>query len=274
MQIMAQQNHQLAKLITALGENSFFAELLDYFNQLCPVEHLSVFIFNHQLVPQLAGSCSLAGDSLAQKIGQLYTRKSFYLQDPNSAQVQNAPSQTQDISVMRMRASDIRQAEYKATIYDQFNLIDRLSFLSQFNNHWYIVNLYREVENGEFSSEEMQLLQQYAEFIVAISCKHFTLLPPSVWKAPSLPEPEMLQTLLQQLDAGLSQREIEVCSYGLLGITSDGIALTLGVQPNTVATLRKRAFGKLNISSMTQLYGLCLGQIIEQKYLYSDSSGN
>jgi len=44
-------------------------------------------------------------------------------------------------------------------------------------------------------------------------------------------------------------------------MTGEGIGLDIGVQPATVATLRKRAYAKLNISTLNELFALCLGQV-------------
>ena len=54
----------------------------------------------------------------------------------------------------------------------------------------------------------------------------------------------------------LSPREIEVCVRIMLGITSEGIGIDLGISRNTVLTYRKRAYARLNISSQNQLFRL------------------
>lgn len=56
----------------------------------------------------------------------------------------------------------------------------------------------------------------------------------------------------------LSPREVEVCIRIMLGITSEGIGIDLGISRNTVLTYRKRAYARLNISSQNQLFRLVM----------------
>jgi len=56
----------------------------------------------------------------------------------------------------------------------------------------------------------------------------------------------------------LSPREIEVCIRIMLGVTSEGIGIDLGISRNTVLTYRKRAYARLNISSQNQLFRLLM----------------
>ena len=59
----------------------------------------------------------------------------------------------------------------------------------------------------------------------------------------------------------LSRREAEACARALIGVTNLGIALDLGVKESTVATLRRRAYRKLGISSLQELFLLCLRRL-------------
>lgn len=56
----------------------------------------------------------------------------------------------------------------------------------------------------------------------------------------------------------LSPREVEVCIRIMLGVTSEGIGIDLGISRNTVLTYRKRAYARLNISSQNQLFRLLM----------------
>lgn len=261
----SQVNESLLCLIDSLGEEKFSQRLLNYINTACHVDHVSIFISDHQLIPRLVSSRSLDGKSLARRAGQVYTTKLFYQHDPNAIHVIDSHEEGDTVSMSRMRAADIPDLEYKTAIYDRFKLIDRVSLLTQLEQHWFAINVYRDRVAAEFSSTDLDSLGRLSKTVITVVKKHFTLLPSSVWKAPSLPDHETLLHLIQGLDGQLSQREMEVCSYALLGVTNEGIALRLDVQMNTIATLRKRAFAKLNISSINQLYGLCLAKVIELK---------
>ena len=55
----------------------------------------------------------------------------------------------------------------------------------------------------------------------------------------------------------LSLRERAVCLGMLAGQKAEEIAAQIGVAPSTVVTYRKRAYGKLGISSRASLFALC-----------------
>lgn len=69
---------------------------------------------------------------------------------------------------------------------------------------------------------------------------------------------EAAAALVARLPVRLSAREHEVCALTLAGHTREGIGLRLGIAASSVATLRKRAFLKLQIHSAGELFALCL----------------
>ena len=52
---------------------------------------------------------------------------------------------------------------------------------------------------------------------------------------------------------GLPRRELEVCARILYGISSEGIALELGISEQTVITYRKRTYERLGIATSREL---------------------
>ncbi|HEV2678393.1 MAG TPA: LuxR C-terminal-related transcriptional regulator [Aliidongia sp.] len=58
------------------------------------------------------------------------------------------------------------------------------------------------------------------------------------------------------LDCGLTARELDVCVRSLLGMTAEGTALELDIKKSSVITYRKRAYGRLGISSQSELFRL------------------
>jgi DNA-binding CsgD family transcriptional regulator len=72
------------------------------------------------------------------------------------------------------------------------------------------------------------------------------------------PSNVQLEQMVAGLDGGLSPREVQVCARALRGMTREGIGLDLGVKTSTVNTLSQRAYRKLNISSLNELFALCL----------------
>ena len=75
---------------------------------------------------------------------------------------------------------------------------------------------------------------------------------------------EWLENLVTDLGYGLTPREIEVCARALSEMTHAGIALDLGIKPTTVVTLVQRAYARVNISTLNELFGLCLASLSQQ----------
>jgi len=69
---------------------------------------------------------------------------------------------------------------------------------------------------------------------------------------------EALMARLRMVAPGIPTREAEVCTSIMLGMTSEAIALKLGISVNTVLTYRKRAYNRLNISCQNELMRLIL----------------
>ena len=56
--------------------------------------------------------------------------------------------------------------------------------------------------------------------------------------------------------SGLTQRELEVCAMIVTGHRAEAIGSLLGISAHTVATHRKNAYAKLEISGQSELFGI------------------
>jgi DNA-binding CsgD family transcriptional regulator len=61
-------------------------------------------------------------------------------------------------------------------------------------------------------------------------------------------------------DHPLSQREASVCARVVMGYTNEAASLDLGLSFHSVATYRRRAYGKLGITSQSELFALLLSR--------------
>ncbi len=249
----------VSELIEQLDAPEFTGTLLEFVHRQLVVDHLSVFLFDPQLVPRLIAAQSRGGEPLALRAGRAYEKSLFYRHDPNTELVRSQGSGDHTALVIRLRAADVSDALYRREIYQNFGLIDRLSILARDGARWWIINFYRDLVSGEFSTADIDRFSALPRLLKALLFRHFALLPPQGWQAATLPEAGTLEGILQRLGGSLSARESQVCARALLGMTNTGIGLDLGVKTSTVETLRKRAFAKLQISSLNELFALCLG---------------
>jgi DNA-binding CsgD family transcriptional regulator len=247
----------LRALIHALGNPDFPKELLHAAQALVDVRHLAILAFDDQLVAHVVATESIGRTAVAKAAGQIYERSLFHRYDPNVKVIQGDTGGDEPL-LLRLRAREIRDDEYRAKIFAQFNLVDRLSILEHSSGHWHAINFYREKSSGEFDAADLAVVKDAAIVIAALVARHFMLSPPAPGQTARRPSVEVFEALVGKLDARLTTRQIQVCARALMGMTNVAVGLSLGIQVPTVATLRKRAYATLNISSLNELFALCL----------------
>jgi DNA-binding CsgD family transcriptional regulator len=222
-------------------------------------DHLSFFRLGPGTPPALVGAESRIG-RVAADAGRRYVQSLYYRFDPNTRRVETGDGSTDGPLVTRLHAADIPDASYRSEIYERFGLEDRLSILGHAGPVWHIVSLYRDRATGRFSPAEEAALASRAPLVSQLAARQIASRATADWVAPTLPPVTHLEAMVRALGAGLSERETQVCARALLGKTGEGIALDLDVKETTVATLRKRAYGKLAISTLNELFALCLSR--------------
>jgi len=256
-------SRRLPDLIRSLGHPSFADAWLATVNAVIPADHVSLFSFDASLRPKLLGGAARSGPVIAIELGKIYVRH-YYLWDPNLKAMRKAGESPQSPMFLHLRARDIEDASYRSRIYRKHNLIERISWLGRAEMTWFIANIYRENKSGGFSASELEALEQATDILCAAVERHISLVSPAALEPGSNPPVEWLEKLVFDLGHGLTPREVQVCARALSGMTRAGIALDLGVKPTTVVTLVQRAYARINISTLNELFGLCLGSLSQQ----------
>lgn len=249
----------LRGLIRLLGSPDFPKQLLVELQALLDVRHLAIIAFDDQLVAHMAAAESLGRAAVAKAAGKIYERSLFYRYDPN-VRVIRSDTESDEPLLLRLRAREITDDEYRTEIFERFKLVDRLSVLDHGSGHWHAINFYRESHSGEFDAADIATFKNAAGVIAALVVKHFAMAPPAMQRTTRKPSVDMFEALVGGLDERLTSRQIQVCARALMGMTNVAVGLSLGIQVPTVATLRKRAYATLNISSLNELFALCLAQ--------------
>jgi DNA-binding CsgD family transcriptional regulator len=216
------------------------------------VDHFSVFFQPHRRPPVIlaAGSRDRAGVSSA--LARMYAAR-FCRWDSVANDMQGSPAMDQ-VVVYNRRASDVRNTSYRHECYDKPGINERLTVCSAERGTWRALHLYRNQRSPAFSDADME------EALRAAACI-LTALPGEPAAAVDRPAgsksrlPWFLERL-RRLPTRLTEREREVCARALIGMTVEGTALELGVAPTSVATYRKRAYQKLNITSQNEMFAL------------------
>jgi DNA-binding CsgD family transcriptional regulator len=251
----------LAEAVEALGSVAFPAVLLRSLTGWLPCDHLSIIVFNVDLSAHVVGAASRGPVNIAVEAGRLYERGRFYRLDPGTRQMR--PDASGGPVLLRLRAADIQDPDYQRSIYGRFRLGERLSVIDRVTDHWLMLNLYCERDTARFTSQQGERLRTMAPLFLSLVGKHLTLTGARVSPARDSGTRSItfLESLLLSLDEQLTNRERAVCARALAGLTVAGIAADLGVKAPTIATLRQRAYSKLGISSLSQLFALCIEQL-------------
>jgi DNA-binding CsgD family transcriptional regulator len=254
-------NALLGKAILSLGEGDFAHALLQAMEPCVAVDHLAVVVFDDELRAHLAGAGSRQPGNAALEAGQLYERARFYQHDPGAKRLGGAGESGGGPVLARLRDSDITNPKYRREIYDRFRLLERLSIVDRVRNRWVMLNLYRGRGSELFRERDITAIRGLALLLIGLAGKHASLAIPATVRRGRIESIRYLDTLLAEIEGRLTLRERAVCARALAGQTVHGIASELDVKPPTVATLRRRAYAKLNISSLNELFALCMEQL-------------
>jgi DNA-binding CsgD family transcriptional regulator len=253
------EQEALAACIGAIGASSFYAALLRFGQVIGGFAHLSVFGFTSTFVPRIVVLEGLDDPSITRLSAQSYMAFGYHGSDPAPARIREMDQTLDAPAVLLLRARDIADTRYRRDIYEKFGLEGRVSLVGRAGGHWRSVNFYKHAAKGGISGENVEALERHALVLFAAETRHLELTAENS-ASPGVPPLDFLQQLLISIAPSLSRREIDVCARALQGLSGEGTALDLDIADATVATLRRRAYAKLNISNLNELFALCLSQ--------------
>ncbi|MCC6211130.1 MAG: helix-turn-helix transcriptional regulator, partial [Burkholderiales bacterium] len=162
------------------------------------------------------------------------------------------------VEVLRLRRESLADAEYRDSCYLRAGLLERVSVAASEGGQQVFLNLYRLEPSGPFSAGEIATIDDLSPLLAALAVKHVSMLGMLLRSRDRGDRLAAIAARLHALDGRLTRRETEVLSRILLGVSSEGISLDLGIGVNTVLTYRKRAYARLGVTSQAELFSLCL----------------
>lgn len=248
----------VAALLEAPQDAAPAARMLDFLNQVAPVEYLSLVEY-----VDAAQDCSVddaprlveahtrhpVGRDVTGECFAIYRRRYWRSDECTriAAQVRARPAATGPVAALRYRCSDIPLPSWRNEIYEREQLADRLTFVyAPRPRTAFAINLYRDASQGRFRSREIESLLAVCPLLAqvhrgALQLRALLDFEPNRALAPV---PRAFLAIKSRAPE-LSPREAEVCARIACGVSADGIAAELDVAPSTVVTLRKRAYAKL-----------------------------
>lgn len=244
----------LASLISKVRTDAFPTSLVDFVSQSAEIANFGAFYVADMERP--APVLSIWGGEMSSYWFNRNAKKILsndWLINDTLDRIRKASNGALSIERWRPVAGDPR-----AEIYSRDGVIERVT-VSSWVGRVGIMSFYlRGERSGWFTKREMDSLFQILPVIhELVGLRHHLM-----GSNPILRSSKERVTALRERDVGrfgtLSPREAEVCDRLSQGLSVSGTALDLGVKENTVRTLRRRAYAKLDINSATQIAALIM----------------
>jgi DNA-binding CsgD family transcriptional regulator len=140
------------------------------------------------------------------------------------------------------------RSDYYRTYYKQIGIIDELGYFIPLEaGICIVVSLGKYRRGGEFSGKAFDELGEIEPVVRCSVARN--------WRSLSLQVP-ILSDRSSDLFTPLTQREREIALMVLKGYSSEAIALNFSISRQTVKVHRRNIYGKLQISSATELFRL------------------
>jgi DNA-binding CsgD family transcriptional regulator len=242
----------LGRLIEVVGTSRFETELFDAARSAINCEHISAFVASAALQPRVLISAATDAMPIPRAVAETYFTRYWDMDPVNRALP--ACRRDKDIAWRIIPEDDIPDDHYRQECYTDYQLTDRISLLRNNGSETYRINFYTGGRYGRFADSDINHMMCSADILMALLVKHDA----AGTEASEALLPHHFLRRLRLVAPKMPEREVEVCTAIMLGMTSEAIAMKLGISVNTVLTYRKRAYSRLNISCQNELMRLIL----------------
>jgi DNA-binding CsgD family transcriptional regulator len=241
----------VGRLIETVGTPKFESEIFDAARHAVNCEHISAFVSGDAATPRALISATANSLSIPHDVAEKYFARYWNL-DPVNRAVQGTRDNSFALRIVPEK--DIEDAHYRNECYTAYRLVDRLSIVRRNGEKTYRINFYGGGRYGKFADSDVSHILNSADIVMSLLIKHDSAPIETTDERTA----EMYRKKLRLVSPKMPSREAEVCTAIMLGMTSEAIAIELGISVNTVLTYRKRAYGRLKISCQNELMRLIL----------------
>jgi DNA-binding CsgD family transcriptional regulator len=241
---------QAIGLVEHVGHDGFAPALFALAHEATGCKHLTAFSFESDQSARVVLAENVGAEGEALSLAQKYVTAYWRLDPANT--VLPADRENSGCWGVNSSASDITDSVYRSQCYSAVGLDQRLSISQRCGGRTYRLNFY--CGRGRvFAVEAATRILQTADLLLALMRRHDL--------DAGLGTVDWFEQRLRSIAPALSGRERQVTSFIAGGLSSQGIALQLGIGINTVLTYRRRAYARLNITSQNELMRLLLGTL-------------
>ncbi|MCH9662073.1 MAG: helix-turn-helix transcriptional regulator [Gammaproteobacteria bacterium] len=248
-----------SELVAACGDEDAFAQLYyDAINSFVAIDSCVTFLIGSDNAEHVFTHGKLR-KTTAQKLAQNYI--SLFHKDPAWQELTGISKQK---ILWHMQGSSYGPL-YKYHFFERNSLIDKVARIEQSSLGVCSCYLYRRRPSSAFSTQDIIMLELIFPFYTAAAAKHCEIL-----QARKLTDqlgdrlqPQDFFACIEQvisertapLDV-LTQRELEVCEHIFKGSSIHEIGKMLNLSVNSVATYRQRAYHRLSVGKIQELFAL------------------
>lgn len=245
----APRPQSLAAVVNALGTEDFEKETLRFLNSTSGAEHYCVYRVRDGL-PKFLGGASIRGQHAMRHhtSEKRWPARSFvelHAADEAARGSRNAVMLHDDLD--HVADPTLHSA------LEHFDIVDRVMVCGRAVDDLYALSVMRSRDAGQFDESELTGLAENADVLVAACAKHAALHWDREKAIAHFASVAVIEGNLRESDWGLSERELQVSSRILYGISAYGISIDLGLGEETIATYRKRLYARLRIGGRHEL---------------------
>lgn len=243
---------EMLALVGAIGCGSFGKAVAEYLHNICRVEHASIFLQSDRQVAGIS-AISLDGSSEAAQQVQDYVARGLWKHDPAFAKTGTGASASPR-SIVHTGVSRLGDLELRR-LYTSKRVIDRIVLRQQSAFGIIGISLLRSESYGTFTPEEIKRLLGTCELdlLGSVVAKHIEVSDRSSDLSRAMSSLQIIEDCITLRVPDLPRREKQVCSRIIYGISSNGIAIDLGIGMETVLTYRKRLYQRLSMGCEREL---------------------
>jgi DNA-binding CsgD family transcriptional regulator len=162
-----------------------------------------------------------------------------------------------DVVLRATRVEDYEDRAYRQSLFVEPRLGAKAALLVRTPGQTLYVNLYRGINRAPFAPDELEIIRNASDVLVAMIEQHLALADDE-----ASCDLDAVQRLIGEIarERGplLSAREADTCARIVAGYSTEGIGLDLGVSSHSVISYRRRAFDKLGIATQKELFAMVL----------------